>query len=78
MMLKNMGKKYMSLHFESFKQTLPQLMLSSFQTEFFAYDIWDLTAGLGGLMGIFLGWSFLYIIIQLYMVLENTCINFFV
>ena len=24
------------------------------QTEFFTYDIWELTSGLGGLMGVFL------------------------
>ena len=32
------------------------------QDEFYAYDIWDLTSGLGGLMGLFIGWSFLSII----------------
>ena len=31
------------------------------QDEFYAYDIWDLTSGLGGLMGLFIGWSFLSI-----------------
>ena len=36
------------------------------QTEFYAYDIWELISGLGGLMGIFLGWSFLFVIVQIY------------
>ena len=32
------------------------------QDEFYAYDIWDLTSSLGGLMGLFIGWSFLSIL----------------
>ena len=34
------------------------------QDEFYAYDIWDLTSGLGGLMGLFIGWSFLSIFVS--------------
>ena len=44
------------------------------QTEFFAYDIWELTSGLGGLMGVFLGWSFLYIIVQVQNLSNRVCI----
>ena len=32
------------------------------KTEFLAYDVWDLTSGLGGLLGLFIGTSFLGII----------------
>ena len=46
------------------------------QTEFYAYDIWDLTSGLGGLMGLFIGWSFLSIIFLLYQGLENIVVIF--
>ena len=31
------------------------------QDEFYAFDKWDLTSSLGGLMGLFIGWSFLSI-----------------
>ena len=41
------------------------------QDEFYAYDIWDLTSGLGGLMGLFIGWSFLSIIFLLYELSER-------
>ena len=41
------------------------------QDEFYAYDIWDLTSGLGGLMGLFIGWSFLSILFLVYGLLEN-------
>ena len=41
------------------------------QDEFYAYDIWDLTSGLGGLMGLFIGWSFLSIMFLVYGLLEN-------
>ena len=41
------------------------------QTEFYAYDIWNLTSGLGGLMGLFIGWSFLSIIFLVYRTTER-------
>lgn len=46
------------------------------QTEFEAYDIFELISGLGGLMGIFLGWSFLFLIVQIYQAGEVFCIKF--
>ena len=46
------------------------------QTEFYAYDIWELTSGLGGLMGIFLGWSFLFVIVQIYQAGEDFVLKF--
>lgn len=48
------------------------------QTEFYAYDIWELTSGLGGLMGIFLGWSFLFVIVQIYQAGENFVFKFWI
>lgn len=41
------------------------------QDEFYAYDIWDLTSGIGGLMGLFIGWSFLSIIFLFYGLAER-------
>ncbi|XP_023331127.1 uncharacterized protein LOC111703419 [Eurytemora carolleeae] len=45
------------------------------QNEFFAFDIWDLTSGIGGLMGLFVGGSFLSLIFLLYMALENCAVK---
>ena len=41
------------------------------QDEVYAYDNWDLTSGLGGLMGLFIGWSFLSIIFLMLGLAEN-------
>ena len=45
------------------------------QIEFFAFDIWDLTSGIGGLMGLFVGGSFLSLIFLLYMAMENCVVR---
>ena len=41
------------------------------QDEVYAYDNWDLTSGLGGLMGLFISWSFLSIIFLMLGLAEN-------
>ena len=46
------------------------------QDEFYAYDIWDLTSGLGGLMGLFIGWSFLSIFVS-FVDLSKNILNLF-
>ena len=41
------------------------------KTEFLTYDIWELTSGLGGLLGLFVGTSFLGIIFGLQNITEK-------
>ena len=46
------------------------------QDEFYAFDIWDLTSSLGGLIGLFIGWSFLSICFLIHDSLRNIVLTF--
>ena len=46
------------------------------QYEFYAFDIWDLTSSLGGLIGLFIGWSFLSICFLIHDSLRNIVLTF--
>jgi len=45
------------------------------QTEFYAYDVGELASGLGGFMGIFLGWSFLSMMAKIYEGMEEMAVR---